>query len=470
MSYKQLNINLIGCWLNQRLILSKKRWRITEKSYVILASLLLIFNARYLQGQEIVELNQCWQKLIETHVLSSNRQIIDDIGQLKLKNTQHQWYPQLGLNGQALYQSDAISLNLMLPDPTTQPITFTRRSIESPRDQYKLFLDIQQPLYLGGSRKYAILNTVTASQIEQYRNEIDLRKLIEQVNSLYFQILLTRKKQEIGNLMLSTLKEKEKSVSAAVRNGVLQESDFDAIRVEILKTRQGISEYSVLLEGLYANLYELTGINATDSTRFLPPAVEILDSLPGKKLEELSFEAQQSILANTGMLTAARRRPTVMAFAQAGYGRPALNMLSTSFEPYYILGISLRWNIFDWNSNRNEQQQIMLQKQIVEHQQSTFSQNIRMACRLSQSRIQQLTESLRTDSAIVELRSNITRRAASKLDKGMITDTDYLGELNAEHQSRIQLETDAILWMQEKVNYHMLKGTIESLVLQKDKR
>ncbi|MGC8802621.1 MAG: TolC family protein [Bacteroidales bacterium] len=473
MSNNRLNnilINRWWDWLIRKPAESTKRWQKITMGCVILMGILFIFNTSFLLGQEIVELNQCWQKLVETHQLSSNRQIIDDIGKLKLKNTERQWYPQLGLTGQATYQSDAISLNLLLPDPATQPVTFTRRSIESPRDQYKLYLDVQQPLYLGGSRRYAVSNSITASQIEQYRNEIDLRKLMEQVNSLYFQILLIRKKQQMGSLMLSTLKEKEKSVSAAIRNGVLQKSDIDAIRVEILKVRQSIIEYSLLLEGLYANLNELTGINATDSTHFLPPAVDIFDSLPGKKLEELSLEAQQSMLENIAMITAARRRPTVVAFAQAGYGRPALNMLSTSFEPYYILGITFRWSIFDWNSNRNEQQQIMLQKQIVEHQQSTFMQNIRMACRLSQSRIQQLTESLRTDSAIVELRSNITRRAASKLDKGVITANEYLGELNAEHQSRIQLETDAILWMQEKVNYYMLKGTIESLVLQKDKR
>lgn len=427
---------------------------------------ILLFVSVVVQGQEVVELNTCWQKLLETHVLSSNRQIIDDMGQLKLQNTKHQWYPQIGMMGQALYQSDAINLNLMLPDPTTQPITFTRRSIESPRDQYKLYLDIQQPLYLGGSRKYATQNINTTLQIDQYRNAMELRKLIDQVNSIYFQILLTRKKQDLSQTILNTLQEKEKNIAAAVRHGILQESDIDVIRVEILKTAQHIQENAYLLKGLYDNLYELTGIQATDSTRFLPIATEALDSIDGKKLESLNFEAQQSLLESTRLMTATKRRPSVVAFAQAGYGRPALNMLSTNFEPYYIVGISLRWTIFDWNSNRNEQRQILLQKQMIENQESTFSQNIKMACRLSQTRIEQLGEALRTDSSIVELRSSITRRSSSRLDKGMITTSDYLTDLNAEHQARIQLETDAILWMQEKVNYHMLKGTIESLVLQ----
>lgn len=448
----------------------KVRVQGTIKKWVaIAAGLLMVSRIDTTQGQEVIELNQCWKQLVETHVLSSNSRIIGNIEQHKITQTRHQWHPQLVLTGQAIYQSDAISLNLMLPDPTTQPVTFTRRNVESPRDQYKLYLDIQQPIYLGGTKKYAMQNVVTASRIDQYRNAIDLRKLIEQVNNLYFQIMLTRKKQELGLLILSTLKEKEKSILSAVRNGILQESDIDAIRVEILRTNQSINEYGYLLEGLYANLYDLTGIQAKNSTQFLPPAIEIFDSFPGEKLEDLSYREQQTMLDNTSMLTSARRRPTVVAFMQAGYGRPALNMLSHNFEPYYLIGITLRWTIFDWNSSRNEQQQIMLQKQMVEHQQATFMQTIRMASRLSLSRIEQLRESLRTDSAIVDLRSNITRRSASRLERGMITATDYISDLNAEHQARIQLETDATLWMQEKVNYYMLTGTIESLVLQKNK-
>lgn len=456
----------------ETMLLSTERVKLqrTIKKWAIIAGgLLLVCRMDGIHGQEIIDLNQCWKQLVETHVLSSNIRIIGDIEQLKLNQIRHQWYPQLGLTGQAIYQSDAISFNLMLPDPTTQPVSFIRRRIESPRDQYKLYLDIQQPLYLGGIRKYLLQNVSTTSRIDQYRNAIDLRMLIEQVNTLYFQILLTRKKQELGRLVLSTLKEKEKSIVAAVRNGILQESDIDAIRVEILKTNQSLSEYRYLLEGLYTNLYDLTGIQARDDTQFLPPAIDIFDSIAGEKLEDLSFKEQQTMLDNTSMLMSARRHPSLVAFMQAGYGRPALNMLSTNFEPYYIVGISLRWTIFDWNSSRNEQQQIMLQKQMIEHQQATFTQNIRMASRMSQSRTEQLRESLRTDSAIVDLRSNITRRSANRLEKGIITATDYISDLNAEHQARIKLETDAILWMQEKVNYYMLTGTIESLVLQKKK-
>jgi hypothetical protein len=43
--------------------------------------------------------------------------------------------------------------------------------------------------------------------------------------------------------------------------------------------------------------------------------------------------------------------PRVFAFAQAGYGRPGLNMMSNEFEPYAIVGAKLVWTPWEWNKS-----------------------------------------------------------------------------------------------------------------------
>ena len=42
---------------------------------------------------------------------------------------------------------------------------------------------------------------------------------------------------------------------------------------------------------------------------------------------------------------AAGLMPRIGAFVQGGYGRPGLNMLEDSFEPYYVAGVRLSWNL-----------------------------------------------------------------------------------------------------------------------------
>ena len=43
------------------------------------------------------------------------------------------------------------------------------------------------------------------------------------------------------------------------------------------------------------------------------------------------------------------RSPKLFGFGQAGYGRPGLNMLKNTFDPYYLVGVGVSWNILDWN-------------------------------------------------------------------------------------------------------------------------
>ncbi len=39
---------------------------------------------------------------------------------------------------------------------------------------------------------------------------------------------------------------------------------------------------------------------------------------------------------------------------QAGYGRPGLNMLSGSFDPYFVAGVRLQWNFGALYTLRND--------------------------------------------------------------------------------------------------------------------
>jgi outer membrane protein TolC len=150
--------------------------------------------------------------------------------------------------------------------------------------------------------------------------------------------------------------------------------------------------------------------------------------------------------------------PKLFAFAQAGYGRPGLNMLSTTFDPYYIIGVSLKWNIVDWGNASRERSIARKQAEIINNQARAIEKNITLALNTSKSRIVQLENAINTDTKIVELRSNIARRSAERLDKGLISSTDYINDLNAEMQAKMTLETHKVQLMQEKENLKNIYG------------
>jgi len=135
-----------------------------------------------------------------------------------------------------------------------------------------------------------------------------------------------------------------------------------------------------------------------------------------------------------------------------------LNMLSTSFDPYYIIGLNFKWNIFDWNNSARERSIARMQAVMINNQRSAVENNIQISINNSKSRIVQLENAVVTDAKIVELRSSIARRSADRLDKGLISSTDFINDLNAEMQAKLNLEMHKVQLMQEQSNLQSIYG------------
>jgi outer membrane protein TolC len=421
---------------------------------------LILFPAS-LMAQEINTLNltDCYKMARENHSLYPNKQRIADNSILKIKNTNIQWYPQLSSNAQVTYQSDAISLDMKTPEIINgQIVGFTNKSIKTSQDQYKLTLDINQMLYDGGSIKAQKKIIESTLETDLLQNESELHNINEQVNQIYFGLLLlTENKKLLNNVRLNLL-QRAQTIETALKNGIMQQSDLDNIKVELLKNKQQINELSISYSSFVSNLEELTGKSIHDSVQIILPEPQITDSIVFQRADLKAFDTQQSSLDFTDKLTKTQRMPRIYAFAQGGYGKPGLNMLATDFEMFYIMGITLKWNIWDWNKTSNDRKSISIQKEMLDSRKQNIQKNLRIAITNCKTKIMQLNKAISTDNEIVELRSTISKRSSTKLDQGIISSTEYINDLNAETQSRIQQQSHKIQLVQEKVNYLTILG------------
>ena len=109
-----------------------------------------------------------------------------------VENASKTWLPQINILGQATYQSDVTQLPIKLPNATVEPLS---------QDQYKVFADINQTIFDGGmisnQKKIAELQ----SQTEIQKNEVELEKLKDRINQLFFGIIQTD--EQINQLDLS---------------------------------------------------------------------------------------------------------------------------------------------------------------------------------------------------------------------------------------------------------------------------
>ena len=184
------------------------------------------------------------------------------------------------------------------------------------------------------------------------------------------------------------------------------------------------------------------------------PAVNGILSRP----ELTFFRDQSSQLDTKAALLDHQRYPRVFGFGQGGVGRPGLNMLSNDFQPYYLIGIGMSWNAFDWQKTKREKHIIGLQKDMIQSQQETFEQNINLLLEQQSANIRKIKTLIESDREIIALRQKIAKSSASRLENGTMNSADYIADLDAATIAQIKLETHKIQLDEAIIKYNTIKG------------
>lgn len=424
--------------------------------------LALIFSNMALIAQQKISLEQCQKSAMENYPSFKQKDLLNKSNQIKLDNISKNWYPKMDFNTQATYQSDITKVDVKMPEifvpGTGVKFEIPPIDIKSPsKDQYKFSIDINQMLYDGGinSSQEKVENANLA--VSEQAVEVELYQLKEKINQFYFLSLMMQENLKLIEIMKSNINERIKVVESGIRNGVALQSNHDYLSAELLKLEQKRTELEMNKSMALKSLSLLSKISISGTEELIYPNYEI-NSGEFTRPEFKLFETQKELTESANSIAESKRLPKVFAFAQGGYGRPGLNMLSNEFDPYYIVGLKLSWNIWDWGTTNNDKQSSQIQNQIIETKKESFTENINIALEKETSEINKLKILIDTDSKIIELKSKITKTSASKLDNGVITPADYILDLNEEMQAKINLETRKVQLQQSIINYNTLKG------------
>ena len=409
----------------------------------------LLLPVSLLMAQEPVILEQCQQWARENHPVLKQSALYQKILTLKNENNATAYFPQLTLNGQATYQSAVTKIGISLPNISIPSVD---------KDQYKIYLDLKQSIWDGGLSKAKELINETENAGNQQQVEVELYQLKEKVNQFYFTSFLVQENLKILEQKTETLGERRKIVESGVKNGMVLSSELDQLLAELLTTDQLILELKNNRETVLSALSILTG-KALDQMQKLVLTPNPIELDKPMKRPEIDLYARQNDLLNANSEILKRQRnPKLFGFGQAGYGKPGLNMLNSQFDTYYLVGLGFNWNVLDWKSTSRQQQVLKLQQEIVQTKQETFVLTTNLASDQQNKLIAQLTEILKTDQDLIQIRERITKTSASKLENGAINMADYIQDLNAETTAKLTLETHKIQLKEAQVKLLNILG------------
>ncbi|WP_374363113.1 TolC family protein [Cloacibacterium sp.] len=379
----------------------------------------------FTNAQETISLEQCYQLSRENYPLIKKQELIKKSEQYTIENALKGWLPQINIVGQATYQNEVTELPIKLPNISVDPLS---------KDQYKVYADVSQTIYDGGNIKNQKKLAQAQAEIQSQQTEVELDKLKERINQLYFGILQTDKQLAQLQLTKSDINEGIKKAEAQLKNGVIFRSNLDVLKAELVKNEQREIELKSVKQTYLQMLSFFIKRNLDENTQLQTPEKTLVTETNNRSELKL-FDAQKTLIEAQKKLVNTKNTPKLGAFFQGGYGKPGFNMLKNEFDTFYMAGVRLNIPISGFYTQKNELQLLNNQSQDVEIQRENFLFNQNFTEIQQKKDLDKIQNLIDKDDELITLRKSIKNASLAQLENGVITTNDYLREVNAEEQA-----------------------------------
>lgn len=401
-------------------------------------------------SQTSISLDSCiaWSK--KNYPLIKQNEITLQQTEQNEKAIRENWLPKLSFMGQATYNTEVVQFN------------FPGMDLKFPHDAYMTSLSLEQNVFDGGQTKTQHDLEKLNTELTLQQNEVELYKLVERVNQLYVNILLGRENLHILELYKEDLENRAKNMKAGVDNGLVLASSLDELEAEILKTDQNIIESKFQLEGLYKTLTLFTGKAIDGKTEFSEtPIGGAAARIEIQRPEMKIFDIQSKLLDARYKQINVNAIPRVTVGAAGNYGRPGPNFINQELRFFGSANLTVRWNISSLYGLKREKTKVELNKSLIDIQKEAFLFNIASSLNTQTAQLNALAQMIEKDDVIIEKRQSVTATATSQMENGKITVVNYLSQLNAELQAKLNKKVHEIKRMNAISTINATSGSIK---------
>lgn len=415
-----------------------------KKKILILA---LLASASVAQAQT---LDECQRAAEKHYPIIKRYDLIAKTTDLTVKNIQKGWLPQVTAAAQATYQSAVAAW----PDHLQsmfQQVGLKMKGLR--KDQYKLSIDVQQPIYDGGAISGQRKIASQEGKVQEAENEVNLYQVRRRVNELYFSLLLLDEQIKLNDDVKALLQSSEQKLSAMVKGGTAATSDYENVRAERLSAEQANESLKAQKEMLSRMLSLFCGIEITHLQK--PKALDAVVST-NTRPEIRLFDNQLRLSETQEKALDARLKPHLGLFAQGFYGYPGLNMFEDMMQHKWslngLVGVKLSWNIGALYTHKNDKARLRLQREQIENAREVFLFNNSIDEIQQKENINRYRKMIQNDDEIIDLRTHIRKAAESKLAHGIIDVNSLLREINNENAAKSQQAIHEIDMLKEMYN------------------
>lgn len=419
--------------------------------------LLLLFYSLSISGyMQNLTIEQCYALARQNYPLIKQYDLIEKSKTYNLAYAAKSYLPQLSLQARASWQTDITEF----PDEFNNIMDrMGVDGIEFPsKDQYRIVLELYQSIWDGGLTASKQKSIKAQSEIEKQNMEVSLYALYQQINQLYFGILLLEEQLKQNELFMKELNRNYQCIEKFIDNGLANSSDLNKIKVEILMREQTKSEMTYNRKAYVLMLSLLIGQNINEETRLEKPesSVELKEEINRPELKR--YDAQLKLNDIQQKATLAKGMPRIGLFAQGAYANPGLNMFKSGFSPYFMGGISLSWNLSGLYTYGDENKNLNINANSIAIQKETFLFNLNQQVSKTNSDIEKAKELMQKDDEIIALREQIKTTSEVKVENGTLSVNDYLQDIVLADMARQNKVLHEMQWLLALYQLNIEKG------------
>ena len=415
-------------------------YRTKYKSYMKKAIFLLVMMLQTLALDAQITLEECQQLARENYPAIRQYELVEQSRDFTLANAATGYLPQISISGYGIWHSDIIkSQNLPLDMKNTLGVASVM---------------VNQSIYDGGTIAANRQMARAQADVEQRQTDITLYDIRDRIQQLYFGILLIDERVKQNHLLQDDLNISKSSVESLMKAGMANQSDIDAIQVQLIKAKQQESSLQTQRRTYLSMLGIFISKELDENTSLTVPVEDSVLNRENNRPELRLFEAQSLLADAQRKQIDSRLMPKVGAFG--------LGMLNTGIgdlmkKEVFAAGLSLSWNIGALYTRKNDLRQINIRKQQIDANRETFLLNTRLQTVNEEGNLKDLRNQVSQDEEIIRLSEQIRLATQKKVEGGTETVNELLRTINAVSEARQQQALHRIQLLQES---YKLKHTL----------
>lgn len=388
-------------------------------------------------------LEECYRAAEHNYPLIKQYELMEQTTHLTMANIQKGWLPQITASAQATYQSDVASWPEQMQTMMNQ-MGVNIKGLK--KDQYRVGIDITQPIYDGGTIKNQKEVARQQGNMQTAQHDVTMYAIRQRINEMYFGILLLDEQIQLNQNLQDFLSANEKKLASMFKRGTAAESDYNNMKAERLNVAQQMTTLLSQKRMLTMMLGAFCGIEIKEVSK--PIASNISDKYTNHRPELKLFDTQQQLTQAQEKLLDSYLMPKFSLFASGFYGYPGYNMFEDMMRHKWslngMIGARLTWNIGALYTRKNDKAKLNAQREAINIQRETFLFNNRLEQIQQEEEIQRYRQLMNEDSEIIKLRTSVRKAAESKLSHGIIDVNNLVEEINNENAAKLQLSMHEI--------------------------